>query len=407
MSLPITVIGIGEDGLSGLSKTARAALDGATLVCGGARHLEMLGAEDTRERLAWGKDMAVDIMALGERAAAETICVLASGDPLNFGAAVRMIRILGADAVRVLPFPSAFSLAAARMNWALSDPMLRTVSIHSRPLDALRRDIQPGVKLVILSRDGSSPAAVADMLTDMGYGQSRVTVLERIGGDAERCTDALAADGFGEDFDNLNTLCVECIADEDALRLSHVPGLPDDAFEHDGTITKREVRAVTLAALGPRPGEVLWDIGAGNGTVAIEWLRAEPAARAVAFEHDAERIERIRENAKTLGAPEVIVVEGVFPDATIDDLPGPDVVFIGGGIAGNNDLIVHAFEALQTGGRLVANAVSLEAQGALMTAARVMGGELVRIGIAHAAPLGEFAALKPAIDVLQWRITKS
>lgn len=336
-----------------------------------------------------------------------TICVLASGDPLNFGAAVRMIKILGADAVRVLPFPSAFSLAAARMNWALSDPMLRTVSIHSRPLDALRRDIQPGAKLVILSRDGSSPDAVAEMLNGMGYGQSPVTVLERIGGDAEQRTDALAAGGFDRDFDNLNTLCVECVASDDAVRLSRAPGLPDEAFEHDGTITKREVRALTLAALAPKPGEVLWDVGAGNGTVAIEWLRAEPSAKAVAFEHDAARVARIRANAAKLGAPEIVVVEGAFPDAVDEDLPRPDVVFIGGGVAGNNDLIVHAYEALRPGGRLVANAVTLEAQNVLMTGGKVMGGELVRIGIAHAAPVGDLTAMKPAIDVLQWRITKS
>ncbi len=407
MSLPITVIGIGEDGLGGLSAQALAALDTATVIAGGQRHLEMLPADDTRERYAWGKDMAVDIAALGDRAEAETICVLASGDPLTFGAAVRMIKILGADAVRVLPFPSAFSLAAARMNWALSDPMLRTVSIHSRPLAALRRDIQPGVKLVILSRDKSSPTAVADMLSDMGYSQSSVTVLERIGGDMERRTDARAADGFDGTFDNLNTLCVDCVADDKAAALSRAPGLPDDAFDHDGTITKREVRAVTLAALAPKPGEVLWDIGAGNGTIAIEWLRAEPSARAVAIECDAERLGRIRTNAENLGAPEVIVVAGAFPDAVTDDLPRPDVVFLGGGVAGNNELVVHAFEALRAGGRLVANAVTLEAQNVLMTAAKVMGGELVRIGIAQAAPVGRLTAMKHAIDVLQWRVVKS
>jgi len=191
------------------------------------------------------------------------------------------------------------------------------------------------------------------------------------------------------------------------VALSRAPGLPDDAFDQDGTITKRDVRAVTLAALAPKPGEVLWDVGAGNGTVAIEWLRLEPSARAVAFEHDADRAERIRANAENLGVPELDIVEGVFPDALHDDVPDPDVVFVGGGIAANSDMLVAAIDALKPGGRLVANAVTLEAQAHLMTAARVMGGELVRIGIAQSAPVGGLTALKPAIDVLQWRMVKS
>ncbi|MGJ3261231.1 MAG: precorrin-6y C5,15-methyltransferase (decarboxylating) subunit CbiE [Rhodospirillales bacterium] len=406
MSLPITVIGIGEDGLAGLSQTARNALNAATLIAGGERHLAMLDAGDDRERFAWGRDMAADIEALGKRAGTETVCVLASGDPLNFGAAVRMIKILGADAVRVLPFPSAFSLAAARMNWALSDPMLRTVSVHSRPLAALRRDIQPGLKLIILSRDGSSPREIAGMLIDMGYGRSQLTVLERIGGAQEKRTDGIAAEGFIQDVDNLNTVCIDCVAGEDLTVLSRAPGLPDDAYDHDGTITKRDVRAVTLAALAPMPGERLWDIGAGNGTVAIEWLRAEPAAHAVAFERDAGRAARIRANATTLGVPELEIVEGDFPAVLDKNAPVPDVVFIGGGIAASPAVITAAVEALKPGGRIVANAVTLEAQGYLMSAARAIGGELVRIGIAQAASVGELTALKPAIDVLQWRSVK-
>jgi len=407
MSLPVTVIGIGEDGLDGLSATARDALDSATLICGGARHLALLGDNDSRPQRAWGLSLAADIERIGAAAAEDNVCVLASGDPLNYGIAVRMIKILGADAVRVLPYPGAFSLAAARMGWALSDPMLKMLSVHSRPLAAIRRDIQPGAKLIVLSRDGASPAEIADVVARMGYGQSPMSVLERIGGDAEARSDALACNGFEQSFDNLNTVCVTCVADVDVVALSRAPGLPDDAFDQDGTITKRDVRAVTLAALAPKPGEVLWDVGAGNGTVAIEWLRLEPSARAVAFEHDADRAERIRANAENLGVPELDIVEGVFPDALHDDVPDPDVVFVGGGIAANSDMLVAAIDALKPGGRLVANAVTLEAQAHLMTAARVMGGELVRIGIAQSAPVGGLTALKPAIDVLQWRMVKS
>lgn len=407
MSLPVTVIGIGEDGLQGLSAKAREALAEATLICGGARHLAMLDDGDPRETLAWGKDLHADIEKIGAAAADQTICVLASGDPLNYGIAVRMIGLLGRDAVRVLPQAGAFSLAAARMGWPLSDPMLKLISVHSRPLAALRRDIQPDLKLIILSRDADSPAEIADTLAAMGYGQSPLTVLERMGGESERRSDALACNGFDTEFDNLNTVCVDCIADTDMVPLSRVPGLPDDAFEHDGTITKRDVRAVTLAALAPKPGAMLWDVGAGNGTVAIEWLRAEPSAHAVAFEHDPERLQRIRSNADDLGVPELTVIEGDFPGALDENLRTPDAVFVGGGIARNTDILVAAYDALKPGGRLVANAVTLEAQAHLMTAARVMGGELVRIGIAQAAPVGTMTALKPAIDVLQWRMKKS
>lgn len=407
MSGVVTVIGIGEDGLAGLSQAARDILDTATVIAGAKRHLSMLPEDDTRERRPWSKDLVGDISKLGAAATSETVCVLASGEPLCHGIAIRMIDVLGADAVRVMPHPGAFSLAAARMGWALSDPLLRTVSVHAQPFGALRRSIQPGIKLMILSRNGSSPADIAEALKDMGYGRSPMTVLERIGGDKETRTDSIADDGFEREFDNLNTVAITCVADDGVTALSRAPGLPDDAFDHDGTITKRDVRAVTLAALAPKPGEVLWDVGAGNGTIAIEWLRAEPAARAVAIERDPERLKRIRINAENLGVPELEIVEGVFPDAPSEITNAPDAIFIGGGISEDADVIATAFDALKPGGRLVANAVSIEAQGHLMTALRVLGGELVRIGIAQAAPVGRLTAMKSAIDVLQWRVTKS
>lgn len=407
MSGVVAVLGIGEDGLAGLSQTAREILDTATVIAGAKRHLAMLPDDDTRERRAWSKDLVGDISKLGEAATSETICVLASGDPLCHGIAIRMIDVLGKGAVRVIPHPGAFSLAAAHMGWSLSDPMLRTISVHALPLAALRRAIQPEVKLLILSRNGSSPKDICETLKDMGYSNSPVTVLERIGGDNEARADALAKDGFKQDFDNLNTVAVSCVLDDGVSALSRAPGLPDDAFDHDGTITKREVRAVTLAALAPKPGEVLWDVGAGNGTIAIEWLRVEPAARAVAVEHDAERLERIRINADNLGVPELEVVAGMFPDALTDIANPPDAIFIGGGISEDTDVLTTAYDSLKPGGRLVANAVSIEAQGHLMTVARVLGGELVRIGISQAAPLGRLTAMKHAIDVLQWRVVKS
>ncbi|MEX0695175.1 MAG: precorrin-6y C5,15-methyltransferase (decarboxylating) subunit CbiE [Rhodospirillales bacterium] len=407
MSLPIIVIGIGEDGPEGLGQTAREALSGATQIAGAKRHLAMLPDTDKRPRHAWGKDLIADINKLATLAEQETVCVLASGDPLQHGIAVRMIDTLGVDAVRVLPHPGAFALSAARMGWSLSDPMLTCISVHAEPFAALRRAIQPNVRLLILSRNGDSPQAVTETLNAMGYGTSPVTVLEHIGGASEKRTDGFASAGFAGSFQNLNTVCVHCIATGDAVRLSHAPGLADDAFDHDGTITKREVRAVTLAALGPLPGEVLWDIGAGNGTIAIEWLRVEPRAHAVAFEQDPARIESIRANADALGVPALKIVAGIFPDTIGDDLPKPDVIFIGGGIAGDSDILVAAYDALKPGGRLVANAVTLQAQAHLITAEEVLGGDLVSIGIAKSAAVGDLKALKPAIEVLQWRTRKS
>jgi precorrin-6B C5,15-methyltransferase / cobalt-precorrin-6B C5,C15-methyltransferase len=407
MSLPIIVIGIGEDGLDGLGHTARDTLSGATQIAGAKRHLAMLPDSDKRPRHAWGKDLVADIEKLAALADQETVCVLASGDPLQHGIAVRMIDVLGADAVRVLPHPGAFALAAARMGWSLSDPMLTSISVHAEPFAALRRAIQPDVRLLILSRNAETPQAIAATLSDMGYGTSPVTVLEHIGGDQEKRTDGIASAGFKEAFQNLNTVCAHCIPSEDAVRLSHAPGLVDDAFDHDGTITKREVRAVTLAALGPLPGEILWDIGAGNGTIAIEWLRVEPRARALAFEQDAVRLESIRANADALGVPSLEIIAGSFPSTLNDALPKPDVIFIGGGIAGDSDILVAAYDALKPGGRLVANAVTLQAQAHLITAEEVLGGELVSIGIARSSPVGGLTALKPAIDVLQWRVKKT
>lgn len=403
---PIHVIGIGEDGLDGLSKTARGILDSADVIAGGARHLAMLGDDDTREHLVWEKGLDPTVAILDERRRNLRVVVVASGDPLLHGIAVKLIARLGADAVHVLPSVPAFSLAAARMGWALADPMLKCVSVHALPFEALNRMIRPGVRLLILSRTGESPAQIAAHLTSLGYGDSLVTVLERMGGAEEKRTEVRAGDGFQASFENLNTVAVACVAGPDARPLSTAPGLPDDAFDHDGTITKSDVRAVTLSALGPLPGEILWDVGAGSGTVAIEWLRVEPSARAVAFEQRPERIDRIRTNAKALGVPGLRIVEGTAP-ACLQGEDAPDSIFIGGGIAGDSDVLRACLDALKPGGRLVANAVTLEAQAVLMEQHKSSGGHLVRIGIASAEAVGGLTALRPALDVLQWRMTKS
>lgn len=405
MSGRVIIIGVSDGGLETLSSEAKASLAGASFIFGGKRHLEMLG-DDARPKHAWSKDLSTDVELIAEKMTTETVCVLASGDPMLHGIGVRIVDRLGADNVDVLPGPSAFSLAAARMGWSLGDPMLTCISVHALPFEALARVIQPNVRLLILSRNGETPGKVGELLKAMGYGKSPVTVLERMVGPAEKRTDEIAGSISG-DFDSLNTIAVACVADEGALAYSHATGLPDDAFDHDGNITKRDVRAVTLAALAPKPGEVLWDIGAGHGTVAIEWLRVEPRAYAVAFEKNAARVQKIKANALKLGTPSLQVVEAAFPLSVDGFEPAPDAVFIGGGIAESDGVIESALVALSTGGRLVANAVTLEAQEKLIRAHREIGGELVRIGVSYASKVGNLEAMKAAYDVLQWRVTKS
>lgn len=406
MSHPVTVIGIGDDGLDGLSVSARTLLDDATFIVGAPRHLEMLSPDDARARLQWSKDLAGDIEKLGLHRDTHKICVLATGDPLMHGIAVRLIERYGTDQVHVHPAASAFSLAAARMGWSLSDPMVSCVSVHAKPFEVLNRYIHTGVRLLILSRDGDTPAQIAALLVERGFGKSTVTILERLGGTAEKRHDLIASESASGTIDNLNTVAVDCISGADGATWSLAPGLPVDAFDHDGTITKPEVRAVTLAALAPKPGETLWDIGAGNGTVAIEWLRVEPRSHAVAIERDGVRAARITKNALALGVPELHVVQGDFPIVKDQDFPVADVVFIGGGIVGGGDVLVGALNTLKAGGRLVANAVTLEAQAKLIDAQQIHGGSLVKIGIATSGSVGPHLGLKPALDVLQWRMTK-
>lgn len=399
----VVIIGIGEDGLVGLSESARGALSASSIIYGGPRHLGMLGKDAPHELIVWSKDLGADIEYIAALSADQSVVVLASGDPMLHGIGVRIVERFGIDNVLIIPSSSAFSLAAARMGWPLGDPMVKCISIHALPFENVLRLVQPKVRLLIFSRDKETPERLAKQLVEMGYGSSLMCVLERMGGTHERKTVNLAMHGFVEPFDNLNTIAVTCMPDAGLRPLSVVPGLPDDAYEHDNTITKQEVRAITLAALAPTPGEVLWDVGAGNGTVAIEWLRAEPAAFAIAFEEKPERATRTRENAMRLGTPTLQVVEGHFPPSADGFEPSPDAIFIGGGIAGDGDLIRYCMSALPVGGRMVANAVTLQAQAALAAAYAEWGGELVTIAIARSADVGPHQAMKPSIDVLQWR----
>ncbi len=302
----LSIVGIGEDGLDGLSVAARALVEGAEVLVGGERHLAML-PEDGRTRILWPKPLRAafdDIAGCKPR----PVCVLATGDPLCFGVGRMLLQRFPVEEVAILPAPSAFSLACARLGWSLPD--VETLTVHGRPVAALQPFVQPGARLLILSAGAESPAAVAELLRERGYGRSEIAVLEHLGGPKENLRRGTADDWRDDRIAELNTIAVDCRAQPGTPLLPRTPGLPDEAFRHDGQLTKREVRAATLAALAPVPGQRLWDVGAGCGSVAIEWLRAAPRSVAVALERRPERLALIAENAQALGAPRLAVVEG-------------------------------------------------------------------------------------------------
>jgi precorrin-6Y C5,15-methyltransferase (decarboxylating) len=397
----LSVVGIGEDGLDGLSKAARVLLDQAEIVIGGPRHLAMLPDSDAREHVAWPSPLKALVERI-EGYRPRPVCVLASGDPFCFGVGTTLARHIGAEQMVVIPAPSARSLACARLGWP--EHTTRLITLHGRPLALLSPHLQPGARLLILSENGETPAQVAAHLTKRGLGESHIHVLERMGGPAEHISASRAEELSRTDFDGLNTLAIELIAGPDARPLSTIGGLPDEAFRHDGQMTKRETRAVTLSALSPFPGGLLWDVGAGCGSVSVEWMRADPLNRAVAIEPKAERRAMIAENAETLGVPGLEIVDGKAPDA-LHDLPAPDAIFVGGG-ASSDGVIDACWSALKPGGHLVANCVTLEGEAELLRRFESMGGDLVRLAISRAEPVGPYHGWRPLMPVTQWRIQK-
>jgi precorrin-6Y C5,15-methyltransferase (decarboxylating) len=397
----LSIVGLGEDGADGLSPVARNLVAAADIVFGGRRHLALAGALIRGEPRAWPSPFDEGVAAV-LAARGRNVCVLASGDPFHYGVGAVLARHVDPSEWVVLPAPSAFSLAAARLGWALADCVL--LSLHGRALDLVRPHLQPGARVLALTSDADGPAATARLLADAGFGRSRLTVLEALGGPRERIR-AAAADAFALDgIDALNTVAIEVAAAPDARIISRAAGLPDDLFEHDGQITKREIRAVTLSALAPCRGETLWDIGAGAGSVAIEWMLADVSLRAVAIEANAQRAARIVRNAAALGVPGLDVVHGTAPEA----LPmhrAPDAIFIGGGC--RNAVIDAAIAALRAGGRLVINAVTLETEALLIERHAALGGTLTRIAIERAEPIGGLTTWRPALPVTQWCWRKS
>jgi precorrin-6Y C5,15-methyltransferase (decarboxylating) len=397
----LSIVGIGEDGLDGLTAPARALVDDAEVFVGGKRHLEMLPADD-RKRLAWPSPLSALLDEI-ESLRGTRVCVLASGDPLWYGVGISLLKRIRRSEIAILPGRSAFTLSAARIGWPLAE--VDCLTLHGRPLSLLHPFIQPNAKLLILSEDATTPAAVAALLCARGYGDSRMTVLEHLDGAKERRLDGTAADWSAKDVADLNTLAVDCIAGAQAPLLPRTPGLPDDAFRHDGQMTKREVRAATLAALAPVAGQLLWDVGAGCGSIAVEWMRAAPRAQAVAIERKAERRAMIAENAESLGTPLLKIVAGEAP-AALAGLDAPDAVFVGGG-ASNAGLIDACWQALKPGGRLVANAVTLEGEAALLAWQKDHGGSLTRFAISRAEPVGPFQGWRPMMPVTQYMSIKT
>ena len=397
----LTVVGLGEDGLAGLADEAKAAIAAAELVFGGARHLELADAAIRGERHAWLSPFERSVEAVLV-ARGRPVVVLASGDPFFYGVGVTLSRRIARTEMRVLPAPSSFSLAAARMGWALQDTAC--VSLHGRPVDLIRPHLHPGSRILALTSDSDGPAALAALLAESGFGASRLTVLEALGGARERISRHQADRFTLADADMLNVCAVEVAAGEGARILGLAPGLDDDLFEHDSQITKREVRALTLSALSPRRGELLWDIGAGSGSIGIEWMLADPSLRAIAIEGHPERATRIRRNARGFGVPGLSVVEGTAP-AALAGLAAPDAVFIGGG-GSEAGVMEAALAGLKPGGRLVANAVTTEMEAVLLSHHARLGGTLIRIDIARASPVGRMTGWRPAMPVTQWSWVK-
>ncbi|MCY4286786.1 MAG: precorrin-6y C5,15-methyltransferase (decarboxylating) subunit CbiE [Thiotrichales bacterium] len=407
MSPWLTVMGMGDDGPDGLAPAARAVVERARVVVGGRRHLDRLGPGE-HERIPWPQPFS----ALGEtleRLRGRAVCVLATGDPTCYGVGSVLVERFGLEAVRIVPAPSAFSLACARLGWAAQG--VQTLSLHGRPPALLHPFVQPGVRLLALSANAGTPGEVARMLLARGYGGSRLTVLSHLGGEKERVYTATAgayaahhAHDAHEAVADLNTIAIECVADPGAPLMPRTPGLADEHFEHDGQLTKREVRAITLAALSPVPGQLLWDIGAGCGSIGIEWMRRHPACRAVAIEPDAGRVAMIAANSAVLGTPGLEVVNGRAV-AALEGLEAPDAVFVGGGIT-EPDLLDRCWSALGLGGRLVANVVSVEGEAVLDRWHRIHGGRLTRIAITRCEPLGRYRGWRPLMPVTQLAVTK-
>jgi precorrin-6Y C5,15-methyltransferase (decarboxylating) len=396
----LAIVGIGEDGIDGLVPAAQHLLTQAEFVVGGKRHLALAGSLKA-ETMTWPSPIENALDAI-EAHRGRAVCVLASGDPFFFGVGAMLMRRFTADEMTSIPAPSAFALAASRLGWSQQDCALLT--LHGRPLEAIIPHLCPGARIIALSWDEATPAKLAALLTARGMGRSRLTICEAMGGLGQRIRTTEAQHFALDNVAALNTIALEVVSEHGARVLPRTVGLPDEWFEHDGQITKREIRAMTLSSLAPQRGDLLWDVGSGSGSVAIEWMLADPANTAVAIELRDDRSERIARNALSFGVPGLSVVTGEAPHVFADLAP-PDAIFIGGG-ASAPGMIERARDALAAGGRLVVNAVTLETQAACVDWRTRWGGELVQIAIAQAEPVGRYSGWRAAMPIVQWRFVK-
>jgi precorrin-6Y C5,15-methyltransferase (decarboxylating) len=395
----LAIIGIGEDGLEGLNPTAIRLIEAAEVVFGGRRHLALAASAISGEAHPWPTPFDIDdVLVLRGR----PVVVLASGDPFHYGVGPLLTQAIPSNELQVIPAPSSFSLAAARLGWPLAETVL--LSLHGRPIDLIRPHLQPGAAILALTSDGEAPAAIAALVAEAGFGPSQVAVLEALGGPDERLRATTAASFDLDEINPLNLLGILVAPAPGARIVPLVSGLPDAMYAHDGQITKQPIRAMTLAALAPRRGERLWDIGAGSGAIAIEWMLADRSLRAIAVEANAERAERIAHNAAVLGVPDLLILHGHAPTA-LEGLDLPDAVFLGCGAA-DSELVDAALAALRPGGRLVVNAVTIASEAALLALHAVLGGTLTRVSIAHAETLGSGKGWRPAMPITQWAWTK-
>ncbi|MBW4687857.1 MAG: precorrin-6y C5,15-methyltransferase (decarboxylating) subunit CbiE [Komarekiella atlantica HA4396-MV6] len=397
----LSIVGIGEDGLQGLSAIAHSLIAQAEILVGGDRHLAMLPTNDQRHKIVWTSPISASVDEIIRRRG-QSICVLASGDPMCYGIGVTLMRRIPVSEMTIIPAPSTFSLACARLGWSLTE--VETLSLNGRPPSLLQSYIYPGARLLILSEGKDTPAIVAQLLTNRGYGSSEITVLEHMGGSQERIVEGTAVSWSETEIAVLNAIAVNCIADAGVVPLPRLPGLPDSAYHHDGQLTKHEVRAITLATLAPTPGKLLWDVGAGCGSISIEWMRTHPRCRAIAIEQNSSRIRYIADNAAALGTPNLQIIEGTAPNA-LKDLPAPDAIFIGGGVTAAG-LFDVCWQALRSGGRLVANVVTVEGEQTLFKWHEQVGGNLTRIAIQRAEPIGKFLGWRAMTPVTQWITVK-
>ena len=393
----LSIIGIGEDGLVGLSPLAISILNQAQIIFGGERHLSMLSPDDNREKNPWKSPFQDSITEIISRRG-QAVCILASGDPLCYGVGATIIKDIPISEVTIIPALSAFSLACSRLGWSLTE--VETLSLCGRPVSLLQSYIYPGAKLLILSEGKNTPANVAEILTSRGYGNSQITVLEKMSNVDESILIDIAANWNKTNIAALNTIAVECIADNGIVALSRFPGLPDHAFHHDGQLTKREVRAVTLSSLAPNPGELLWDVGAGCGSISIEWLRSHVRCRAIAIEQNSTRLNYIADNATALGTPNLQIIAGKALEV-IHNLPAPNAIFIGGGVTAP-EILENCWSALLPRGRMVVNVVTLEGEQRLYQWYEKVGGNFTRIAIQRAEPIGKFLGWKAMSPVTQW-----